>query len=203
MTLGSEVLPAPFGPIMARISPLRTSKETPATALTPPKASDTFSTASSTLPATMSCSLGALIPRLRACDDATRAAGSLRSLSHGARKRTEVAARSCCFLHRRHRHRLHVADFDAGREHALPAVRERPPGASGGRRRAAVEGCDQGRIRRSKEPAADFLRARDPAVVGADFFMKNEKPRNLPPRHGLLLRQRAVHLLHMLREHLV
>src|SRR5262245_63209206 len=124
MTLSSEVLPAPFGPIMARISPLRTSKETPATALTPRKASDTFSTASSTLPATMSCSLGALIPRLRACDDATRAAGSLCSLSHGDRERTEVAARSCCLLHRRHRHRLHVADFDAGGEHALAAVLE-------------------------------------------------------------------------------
>src|SRR6516162_6697280 len=38
-----EVLPAPFGPMMARISPLRMSKETSLSALTPPKASDTFS----------------------------------------------------------------------------------------------------------------------------------------------------------------
>src|SRR5262245_52167440 len=143
MTLSSEVLPAPFGPIMERISPLRISKETPATALTPPKASDTFSTASSTLPATMSCSLGALIQRLRACDDATRAAGSLCSLSHRERERTEVAARSCCFLHRRHRHRLHVADFDAGGEHALAAVLERHLGGNVGLARPAVERCDQ------------------------------------------------------------
>src|SRR5262245_40557709 len=121
MTLSIEVLPAPFGPIMARISPLRMSNETPATALTPPKASDTFSTASSTLPATMFCSLGALMSRLRECHDAARATGSLWPLSRRERARTEVAARSCRFLHRRHRHRLHVADFDAGGEHALAA----------------------------------------------------------------------------------
>ena len=50
MTLSIEVLPAPFGPMMARISPLRISKETSLTALTPPNDSDTSSTASSTSP---------------------------------------------------------------------------------------------------------------------------------------------------------
>src|SRR5262249_49226126 len=203
MTLSIDVLPAPFGPIMARISPLRMSNETPATALTPPKASDTFSTASSTLPATMSCSLGALMPRLRECDGAARASGSLCSFSHGGRERTEVAARSCCFLHRRHRHRLHVADFDAGGEHALAAVLERHLGGNVGLARPAVERCDQRRITLGDETAADLLRARDLAVVGVEFFMQNEKTPNLRPGHGLLLRQRAVPLLHMLREHLV
>src|SRR5262245_37872338 len=202
MTLSIEVLPAPFGPIMARISPLRMSNETPATALTPPKASDTFSTASSTLPATMSCSLGALMPRLREYDDATRAAGSLCSLSHGERERTEVAARSCCFLHRWH-HRLHVADFDACGEHALAAVLERHLGGNVGLACTAIERRDQRRITLGDETAADLLRARDLAVVGVEFFMQNEKTPNLRPRHGLLLRQRAVHLLYMLREHVV
>src|SRR5215468_3797838 len=61
MTLSIEVLPAPFGPMMARISPLRISNETPVTAFTPPKASDTFSTESNTSPATTSCPLGALM----------------------------------------------------------------------------------------------------------------------------------------------
>ena len=50
MTLSIEVLPAPFGPMMARISPLRISNDTPVTALTPPKERETFSTASSTSP---------------------------------------------------------------------------------------------------------------------------------------------------------
>src|ERR1700704_3580204 len=45
MTLSIEDFPAPFGPMMARISCSRTSKETSCSALTPPKASDTPSTA--------------------------------------------------------------------------------------------------------------------------------------------------------------
>src|SRR6476659_6475323 len=41
MTLSSELLPAPFGPMIARISCSRTSSEMSFSALTPPKASDT------------------------------------------------------------------------------------------------------------------------------------------------------------------
>ena len=37
-----RVLPAPFGPMMARISCSRTSKETSVSALTPPKRSEMF-----------------------------------------------------------------------------------------------------------------------------------------------------------------
>src|SRR6201981_2096614 len=206
MMLSSEVLPAPFGPIMARISPLRISNETPATALTPPKASDTSSTASSTLPAAISCSLGALMPRLRACDDAACAAGSPCCLSHEENERIAIAARSCrsCrFLHRRHRHRAHVADFDASGEHALAAVLERYLGANVGLARAVVERCDQRRITFRDETTAHLLGARDFAVVGIELFMQNEKASNLRPRHGLLVRQRAVHLLHMFSEHVV
>jgi hypothetical protein len=65
MMLSIDVLPAPLGPMMARISPLRMSKDTPVTALTPPKESDTSSTESSTSPAATSCPVGALIPPLR------------------------------------------------------------------------------------------------------------------------------------------
>src|SRR5258708_22195309 len=149
MMLSSEVLPAPFGPIMARISPLRISNETPATALTPPKASDTSSTASSTLPAAISCSLGALMPRLRAYDDAPRAAGSPCCLSHGENERIAIAARSCrsCrFLHRRHRHRAHVADLDASGEHALATVLEPYLGGNTGRPRGPRQPLAQRRI---------------------------------------------------------
>src|SRR5438046_4364417 len=61
MTLSIEVLPAPFGPMMARISPLRISKETSTSARTPPNDSDTPSTESSTSPAATSRTDGALI----------------------------------------------------------------------------------------------------------------------------------------------
>jgi hypothetical protein len=37
MQLNSVVLPEPFGPISPRISPSRTSKETPLSAVNPPK----------------------------------------------------------------------------------------------------------------------------------------------------------------------
>ncbi len=46
---------------MARISPLRMSKETPVIALTPPKESETSSTESSTSRAAISWALGALM----------------------------------------------------------------------------------------------------------------------------------------------
>src|ERR1700720_1686663 len=44
MTLSIEVLPAPFGPMMARISPRAMSNDTSVNALTPPNDSETFST---------------------------------------------------------------------------------------------------------------------------------------------------------------
>src|ERR1700680_2588094 len=53
MTLSIEVLPAPFGPMMARTSPFLISKDTSRMAFTPPKDSTTCSTASSTSPGAM------------------------------------------------------------------------------------------------------------------------------------------------------
>src|SRR4051812_21068473 len=46
MQFSIEDLPAPFGPMMARISPRAMSKETSVSAFTPPNARLTFSTAS-------------------------------------------------------------------------------------------------------------------------------------------------------------
>src|SRR6516225_7452912 len=50
MTLSIELFPAPFGPMMARISCSRTSKLMPVSALTPPKESDTRSSSRTTSP---------------------------------------------------------------------------------------------------------------------------------------------------------
>jgi hypothetical protein len=50
MQFSIEVLPAPFGPMMARISPLRMSKDTSVRAFTPPKRKETPSTERSTSP---------------------------------------------------------------------------------------------------------------------------------------------------------
>src|SRR3954468_23485626 len=50
MTFSIDVLPAPFGPMMARISPRFMSKETLRIARTPPKESETFSATRSVSP---------------------------------------------------------------------------------------------------------------------------------------------------------
>src|SRR5215470_2580708 len=177
MTLSSEVLPAPLGPMMARISPLRMSKETPLIALTPPKASETSSTASSTSPATIFGPLGALMPWPR--------------------------TRSRCLLHRQYRHGRHVANLDGGGERALAAILERHLGRDVGLARPAVDRRDERLVAFGDEAAAHLLRARDFAVVGVELFVQDQEAANLRAGHSLLLRQRAVHLLHMLGEHVV
>ena len=75
MTLSIEVLPAPFGPMMARTSPFLMSNETSRSACTPPNDSETFSTESSTSPAAISLAAGALMDgtRSRAPDAVQRA----------------------------------------------------------------------------------------------------------------------------------
>ena len=60
MTLSIEVLPAPFGPMMARISPFLTSKEMSVIAFTPPKDSETFLTSISNPPGAMPSSGAAI-----------------------------------------------------------------------------------------------------------------------------------------------
>src|SRR5437763_15419236 len=50
MTFRSELLPAPFGPMIARTSCSRTSKVMSASALTPPKASEMLSSLRTTSP---------------------------------------------------------------------------------------------------------------------------------------------------------
>src|SRR5436309_11096758 len=178
MTLSSEVLPAPFGPMMARISPLRMSKETPLIALTPPKASDTFSTASSTSPATTSGPLGALMPRF-------------------------LRARSRRLLHLRHRHGGNVANLDARGKHALAAVLERHLGRDIGLGRAAVERRDQRRVAFGDEAAPNLLRASDFAAVCVEIFVQDHQAPDLRTVHSRLLCQRPFHLIHVLSEHVV
>src|SRR5207248_3336979 len=107
MTLSIEVLPAPFGPMMARTSPFLMSNDTSRIARTPPNDSDTLSIESRISPAAMSLSAGALM-----------ATG--RSFELGVRGKTS------CRLpeYRRDRDGRDVADFHPRRKHALAAVLE-------------------------------------------------------------------------------
>src|SRR4051812_12236882 len=112
MTLSTEVLPAPLGPMMARISPLRTSNDTSRIALMPPNASETFSTDSSASRAAASCSPRALMRRPRLVRPSRRL----------------LQGRRC------DRHHLHVADLHPRRDHPLAAVLERHLGRDVGLR---------------------------------------------------------------------
>ena len=82
-TSKSVVLPAPFGPSRPRISPSRTSNETPSSATTPPNRFDTSCTVSRTPSPGI---LGTLAPTTSAsaCREPEGVAGRVRSEEHGA-----------------------------------------------------------------------------------------------------------------------
>ena len=92
---------------------------------------------------------------------------------------------------------------DAGGEHALAAVLERHLGRDVGLAGAPVECVDQGRVALGDEAAAHLLGAGDLAVVGIELLVQDEKAPDLRTRHRLLLGERAVHLRHVLRQHVV
>src|SRR5581483_10753640 len=186
--------------MMARISPLRMSNDTPLTALTPPKESDTFSTERSVPPAAVSEPVGALTPGLPECDALLDGVASepLPCPRMGCAARP--IARSCGLLHdRRDRDGPHVANLDAGGEHALAAVLERHLGRDVGFARAVIERADERRIAFGDEAAADLLRAGDLAVVGVELLVQDQEAANLRARHGLLFDQRTVHGLDVFR----
>src|SRR5689334_13807746 len=83
MTLSIEVLPAPFGPMMARTSPFLMSNDTPRIARTPPNDSETSSTESNTSPAAISLAAGALIPQHHRFPPSPGGGGSTRKARRG------------------------------------------------------------------------------------------------------------------------
>src|SRR6185436_15242982 len=109
MTLSIEVLPAPFGPMMARISPLRISNETSVIAFTPPKASETFSTERIASPAAISLPVGDLMwPAPRSAPPSPGGGGS-------AWRSHDGVGCSRRLLHHLggHRKKLHLVDREA------------------------------------------------------------------------------------------
>ena len=69
--------------------------------------------------------------------------------------------------------------------------------------RTVIERRDQWSIALGDEPAANFLRAGQFAIVCVEFLMQNEKAANLRARHHLFLREGAVHLGNIFRHHVV
>src|SRR5258706_140479 len=115
MTLSMEDLPAPFGPMMARISCARTSKETPWSATTPPKASETSSISRMAAPT--------FLPVVISRDETSRASRRL------PRRGDTVG--------------LCLHDFQVRRYRAGAAVLETHLGLDEAARLVGVEGIDQ------------------------------------------------------------
>src|SRR6185312_11063765 len=165
MTLSIDVLPAPFGPMMARISPLRMSNETSFTAFTPPNESDTFSTDKSTSPTATSGPPVALMRRLR---------------SRGRQRECATRRMSCRLLHgRRRRHRFHVADLHPRLDRALAAVLEGHFGRDVGFLGAVIERRHQRPVALGDEAAAHLLGAGEFAVVGVELLVQDEETLDL------------------------
>src|ERR1700722_13833910 len=66
MTLISELLPAPFGPMTARISPRATDRSTALSAVTPPNASDTSRISSALVASTLAATTSRVAPVMEA-----------------------------------------------------------------------------------------------------------------------------------------
>src|SRR6267143_1749651 len=161
MTLSIDVLPAPFGPMIARISWRRISTLISLSALTPPKARLMPSALSSASPMSFCAACMATgrwpCPSTRPCGPAQdegrrqlvpRDPHAERSASQASRRisrrDTDISARlaqSRC--DRGDRHRLRRADLEVGFEHALAAVLEGDLGFDMRAAAVAIERLDQ------------------------------------------------------------
>src|SRR6266576_85182 len=175
MTLSIEDLPAPFGPMMARISCARTSKETPWSATTPPKASEMSSISRMTAPAF----LAVVISR----DETSRASRRL------PRRGDTVGLR------------LH--DSQVRRYRAGAAVLETHLGLDEAARPVRVEGIDQDGVFLGDVAAAHFARARELAVVGVELLLQYEETVDLRVAQRRVGGKVAVHLFDAFAHQLV
>src|SRR5438309_4704078 len=175
MTLSIEDLPAPFGPMIARISCSRTSKETACSATTPPKASEMSSISRSAAP----IFLPVLIGR-----DATG-----RDSRRLPRRGDAVGPRLHDSQVRRYRTGAPVLEAHLRLDEAA--------------RLARVEGIDQRGVFLADMAAAHLARARELAVVGVELLLQYEETLDLRVAERGIGGEVAVHFFHALAHQLV
>src|ERR1700687_1945204 len=156
MTLSIELLPAPLGPMMARISCSRTSKLTSVSACTPPKASDTPSTARITA------------PPWRPADSAMRALASFKSMAGSSSGLGCFRSIGRCRLdHELGAHRAHAPILEAH-------LRFEPALVGAGIKRFHDGGVFLGDV-----AAAHLARARELSIVGVELLVQDHETLNL------------------------
>ena len=173
MTFSIDDLPAPFGPMIERISPCRMSKLTSVSALTPPKRSVMPRTSSST--SSKRRARTAPPDRLPAC----------RPSRYSAACGTGALGRE-------------VADHHLGLDHAGAAVLEGHLGLDRDLVGAGVERLDQGPVALVDHAAAHLAGPGQLAVVGIELLVEQQEARDPLGR-----RQRGVDLLDLALEQVV
>src|SRR3989454_10667254 len=168
-----ELLPAPLGPMIARTSWLRTSNETPLSAFTPPKASDTPSTDSRTSPVSRARS-----PR-KTCGALT---GSGRPPGGGGREG------------------LGVGDLQIGGDLAGTPVLVAHLSLDMHGLAAVVKGGDQRGVLFADVAPAHLARARELLVVGVELLVQDDEAVDLRISDLGFLREVGIHLLDALAD---
>src|SRR6185312_9684145 len=200
MTLSNELFPAPFGPMIARISCSRTSKLTSASAFTPPKASETPSSARITSPTGRATRPGSssrrfMRRRLRTVhavrSSSCRRPGSVQGRIPGG----APAPPSRRLLRRGRREGLHIDDRQLRADRAGAAILETHLRLHRAARGGAIERLDDARILLRDEPAPDLARARELAVVGVELLVQDHEAVDLAPGELRIPREVGVHLL--------
>src|SRR5579885_328077 len=181
MTLSIELLPAPFGPMMARISPLRMSKLTSLSARTPPKAR--------------------LIPSTWRRTSPMRRLGLARSMPGLAR--LPERGRRLGALRPRRREGLGVGDADGRAHRADPSVLELHLRLDLALAALGVERGDERAVFVRDEAAAHLARAGELAVIGVELLSQDEEALDLRAGEHRVLRQVAVDLLDAVADELV
>src|SRR5437763_13239345 len=135
-------------------------------------------------------------------------AGTSPAMTGGEREQTVSAARaaraSCRMLqHGGGGHGRNIADFEARGKNAFAAILERHLGRDIGLLGAAIERRDQRSVTFRDEAPSYFLSAGDLSVIRVELLVQDEEAPDLRARHRRLASKRAVHLLHMLRQHVI
>src|SRR5437868_2991057 len=143
-----ELLPAPLGPMMARISCSRTSKLTSLRAFTPPNASETPSTARSTSPI-------------------------LRAAFWRSSSRRSIASR--CLSRGHGRKGLRRGERKLGADHAGAPVLEAHLRLDYAALGAGIERIDHRRVLLADVAAAHLARARELAIVRVQLLVQDDE----------------------------
>src|SRR2546421_1694561 len=177
MTFSSDVLPAPLGPMMAKISPVLISTLTSLSACTAPKARAIC----------CACSKGAFPSLGAGCNGrSVTSATAVSSLGDCYR----------CFW-------SHVTDQQLCFERAAPSVLKDHLGLDRHTVISAIQGLDERRILLRHKATPDFPGTGQLAIIRVELFMKDEEAADLGSRHLWIVHQTHIYARNFLLDEVV